>query len=215
MRRMYTEQQLTAIIKEVFDAEVSSGVFDDKIKEYAEDWLEENPLSPGDLDFTGIDLVAKTLKQLNPNESYTFTPVSTLFAGKVTRKDGYFGRAVVVNNVLMVVGFATYENEGESSVTISGADYLGNIVLSEETAEKIYRVDGTDLSGEEDTDTIVCFFPGTIAKGDSISSAEAVPFSLYSSSAKNLTTNFRLNSPMTLDVGESFTIHFRVFLTLI
>ena len=44
MRRMYTEQQLTAIIREVFDAELASGALDEKVSDAVDAYLVENPV---------------------------------------------------------------------------------------------------------------------------------------------------------------------------
>lgn len=56
MRRMYSEQELTKIIKEVFDAEVESGVFDESIADYVDEYLVEHP----------VDITALNGKTITP-----------------------------------------------------------------------------------------------------------------------------------------------------
>ena len=44
MRRMYSEQELSRIIKEVFDAEVEAGIFDETISDAVDAYLVEHPV---------------------------------------------------------------------------------------------------------------------------------------------------------------------------
>ena len=56
MRRMYSEQELSKIIKEVVDAEVASGEFDETIADYVDAYLVEHP----------VDITALEGQTINP-----------------------------------------------------------------------------------------------------------------------------------------------------
>ena len=56
MRRMYSEQELSKIIKEVFDAEVASGEFDETIAEYVDAYLVEHPVDITALEGQDVEL---------------------------------------------------------------------------------------------------------------------------------------------------------------
>ena len=84
MRRMYSEQELTKIIKEVFDEEVESGVFDEDIADYVDAYLAEHPVDPTAI--TGLDIAPKdvtasgniTAPSIIENMSgYSFTPTAS------------------------------------------------------------------------------------------------------------------------------------------
>lgn len=60
MRRMYSEQELSKIIKEVFDAEVASGEFDETIADYVDAYLVEHPVDITALE--GQDVEVKSLE---------------------------------------------------------------------------------------------------------------------------------------------------------
>lgn len=59
MRRMYTEQQLTAIIKEVFEAELASGALDEKVSDAVDAYLVEHPVDITALE--GLDISVGSL----------------------------------------------------------------------------------------------------------------------------------------------------------
>ena len=151
MRRMYSEQELTTIIKAVFDEEVESGVFDDKIKEYAEDWLEENPLSPGDLDFSAINFVAKTLSQSNVNWSNTFG-FSNYYGLTITE---IYCKLQVINNRLDIIVNFSAKNETANDITTK---YIasGVAVLNSAIASKVIDFNGDDATETPASPVVVC-----------------------------------------------------------
>ena len=59
MRRMYSEQELTKVIKEVFEAEVADGALDENIANAVDDYLEENPVDITALE--GLDIEVKSI----------------------------------------------------------------------------------------------------------------------------------------------------------
>ena len=56
MRRMYSEQELTKVIKEVFEAELASGALDEQVSDAVDAYLLENP----------VDITALEGKTINP-----------------------------------------------------------------------------------------------------------------------------------------------------
>ena len=50
MRRMYSEQELTKVIQEVFEAELESGALDSKVSDAVDAYLVEHPV-----DITALD----------------------------------------------------------------------------------------------------------------------------------------------------------------
>ena len=140
MRRMYSEQELTNIIKEVFDEEVESGVFDDQIKEYAEDWLEENPLEPSDLDFSNIDFLAKTLEQSQAN--FKGSNINFPAPTGLTITNTY-NRLEVINQVLYcIVNFKIENNSGEEKA-FQGVDLMAS--LEHKYASQVIDVNGDNV----------------------------------------------------------------------
>ena len=60
MRRMYSEQELTKVIKEVFDAELASGALDDKINDAVDAYLLENPVDITALEGQDVECASVT-----------------------------------------------------------------------------------------------------------------------------------------------------------
>ena len=56
MRRMYSEQELTNIIKEVFDAEIEAGAFDEKVSDAVDAYLVEHPVDVTALEGQDVEL---------------------------------------------------------------------------------------------------------------------------------------------------------------
>ena len=156
MRRMYSEQELTNIIKVVFEQELEDGAFDDKIKEYAEAWLAENPLEPSGLDFTDIDFVAKTIQQLNPNSSQNIS-VSTGLTYMTPAS--IYCKGLNINGLYNIVISATLtENAGNSHSNLVDILYAG-ITLPAEIASKIYDINGDSVDEVLENSAMVCIVP--------------------------------------------------------
>ena len=56
MRRMYSEQELTKVIKEVFDAELASGALDSKVSDTVDAYLVEHPVDVTALEGQDVEL---------------------------------------------------------------------------------------------------------------------------------------------------------------
>ena len=145
MRRMYSEQELTKIIKEVSEAYIDEliedGVFDDKIVDAVNDYLDENPIVPGDLDFSSIDFVAKTINQVQANAS---VPVNISGSGGVPPTDIY-SRIIVIHNVLYIIfNYKLTNNTGESKTLYTVGTI--NATLPNAIASKIFDFAGDDVA---------------------------------------------------------------------
>ena len=57
MRRMYSKQELTNVIKAVFDQELEDGALYDKVVDAVDDYLTEHPVDPTAI--TGLDIAPK------------------------------------------------------------------------------------------------------------------------------------------------------------
>ena len=217
MRRMYSEQELTKVIKAVFDEEVESGALDDKIKEYAEDWLEENPLEPSDLDFSNIDFVAKTLTQSQANNQYDnnfTTAIAGLTIGNI------FNRIQIVNGIMYFITNFKLTNNSGSSVNITSGALLGsnNLTMSASIAEKIYDLLGNQVSDAIANATKIAGAVGLASKNaDTDSSYEYRPYItiLNSQSANTIRTYVKSSEAITLDNGEVLYVTARIALSLL
>ena len=135
MRRMYSQAELSAIIKEVFLADVASGQID--LPALIEQALPE-------VDFTELDFVAKTLSQVEPNYSleFEFTSTSNLEITNI------YNRFMVINNMLYIIVNVAMKNISGASLTINVNDYITgkNLAIDEAIASKIYGLDGKKAS---------------------------------------------------------------------
>lgn len=115
MRRMYSEQELTNIIKEVFDAEVESGVFDESIADYVDAYLVEHPVDITALEGQTIEPARINVANINGETNPSVKPIYfhplTLYTGgsPVTIGEKSFGP---------IIGSATILNN--TSTAISG-----------------------------------------------------------------------------------------------
>ena len=147
MRRMYSQAELAQIIKDVFLADVASGQID--LPDLIEQALPD--VDPAGLDFTGVDFVAKTLKQTQSNYSLDLKQAfesgnySTYF-----KSDTAFMRFEEINGVLWLIMSGRFVAQA-----VSGTNASFNLTIPNEFKEKyynkIYRMDGTPLTEEQDS----------------------------------------------------------------
>ena len=151
MRRMYSEKELTTIIKQVSEAYIDEliedGVFNTKINEYVDAYLDENPITPSDLDFSSIDFVAKTLEQTEANASYDINIQSTPTGFSV---DVIFKRLIVVGNVLKMIAVYKVTNTGEDSASMPDLTFATN-QLASKYKSKIVDYEGLTLAQTQAT----------------------------------------------------------------
>ena len=151
MRRMYSEQELTNVIKAVFEAELDAGAFDEKINQATADYIEEQGLNPEDLNFSDVDFVAKTISQTNYNWSIDIPDIN--FGGLTLTK--IFAKLIVINKVMYMVYEVDLANETEEDIIIGSSQYTSSaITIPAEIGQYIYDHLGKKVS-ESGTGNIV------------------------------------------------------------
>ena len=137
MRRMYSEQELTNVIKAVFDQELEDGALDDKVADAVDDYLTEHPVDPTAI--TGLDIAPKDVTAsgnitapsiIEDMSGYSFTKGSSenytydyIYAGVV--KNG--------NKITFVVALNLTKNAGAGSQAI-----IGSFAIPSAVSSKIY-----------------------------------------------------------------------------
>ena len=120
MRRMYSEQELSKIIKEVFDAEVADGVFDETIADYVDAYLVEHPV-----DITALE--GQTIAPAIVNATTSISAPSIIesmsgYSAELKTKSGYTFEKVYIgackNGNKLTLSFAI-------NVTKTDADAIG------------------------------------------------------------------------------------------
>ena len=216
MRRMYSEKELTTIIKEVSEAYIDElieqGVFNDKINEYVDAYLDENPITPSDLDFSSIDFVAKTINQLNANES------ANLSYSSETGLDitNIYSRAEVIGNVLYFVGSIKVENTTGSAISYTCSTIT--FALSDAVSSKIYDVTGLALTETGTIFTRVCDFIAIMNEVAQIGSGAVttkIMTLMRSGTNKNLSIRTLSGESFSIPANSTRYISFRTQLTLL
>ena len=227
MRRMYSEKELTEIIKvvskEYIDELLEDGYFDDDIVSAVNAYLDENPITPSDLDFSSIDFVAKTLKQSQPNAviDFSFTSIPTGFT-----KDEAFVKLQEINGVLYAIACLTLTNTDENPHTIGeGYGFIASsyVQLPESIAEKVFDIDGKSVhEASLAENTLITSAPLFVHKAkissDSLAFVEARMTLANRTSINYLAVQLVLNggqsNRLTVNAGESIYITGRIALTL-
>lgn len=139
MRRMYTEQQLTAIIREVFEAELASGALDDKVSAAVDAYLVEHPvditalegqdISPEDISATGAITAPSIIETM---AGYSFTKKTSeyftfdwQYAG-IVKQGNILHLAVFVGITLTAEAGARTVQIGEFNVPSAVTDKIVN-----------------------------------------------------------------------------------------
>ena len=227
MRRMYSEKELTEIIKvvskEYIDELLEDGYFDADIVSAVNDYLDENPITPSDLDFSSIDFVAKTLKQSQPNAviNFSFASIPTGFT-----KNESFVKIQEINGVLYAIACLTLTNNDETNHTIGegyGVIASSFVQLPEAIAEKIFDIDGKSAhEAALAENTLITSAPLLVHKSkissDSLVFVEARMTLTNRTSADYIAVHLVLNggqsNRLTVNAGESIYITGRIALTL-
>ena len=132
MRRMYSEQELTNVIKAVFEQELEDGALDDKVVDAVDAYLVEHPVDPTAI--TGLDIAPKDVTAsgnitapsiIEDMDGYSFTPVEDI---------NYLYAGVVKNgNKITFVLFATLTQDG----TLTGTTNLGTFLFPSAIGNKL------------------------------------------------------------------------------
>ena len=131
---MYSQAELSAIIKEVFLSDVASGQID--LPALIEQALPE----VDEATFSGADLVAKTLSQLEANKVFSYN-YSNITHATITNE---YCKAIVVNGIMHIITLIKIETDevGVAAYTAFGAYFD----VDEDTGSKIFDVEGVPLS---------------------------------------------------------------------
>ena len=144
MRRMYSEQELSKIIKEVFDAEVADGEFDETIADYVDAYLVEHPV-----DITALEGQDVELNSLDATGLIT--------GGEIVEKmSGYAFAQSWTGLVLTYVGVVKNGNkvtfviagqfDGETGVEAYGTKTIGSFAIPSSVGSKLYPDSDTRLA---------------------------------------------------------------------
>ena len=148
MRRMYSQAELSAIIKEVFLSDVASGQID--LPALIEQALPEVDFSTAN--FSDIDFKAKTLEQSEPNWHYDLS-ISSVTWPTGLEAELVYGRLEIINGVLFFVSSLKVINTTESAISIS--DVTINVNVPEEIGSKIYDINGGKVSESIPTGALI------------------------------------------------------------
>ena len=137
MRRMYSEQELTNVIKKVFEEELESGALDELVSDAVDAYLVEHPV-----DITALDGQTIAPAVVNATTSIgapSIVETMTGYSASITAKDNltntpiYVG-AVKNGNKLTFVYFASLIRTGN----IDGFTLLCNFSIPEAIGQKLY-----------------------------------------------------------------------------
>lgn len=145
MRRMYSEQELTKVIKEVFDAELESGALDSKVSDAVDAYLVEHPVDVtalegqdvelNSLDATGLITGGEIVEKMS---GYSFNPYSVT---GYSIDPVYVGAVKNGNKLTLVCAIRITKNSGEALNTIS----VGAILIPASVLAKLYPFQDTTL----------------------------------------------------------------------
>lgn len=143
MRRMYSEQELTNIIKEVFDAEIADGAFDEKISDAVDAYLVENPVDITALE--GLDISVKSItatdgididELVDGDGHKRFLEGDLVVNEELTGVTFSYAKWSLSGTHLMLVLAGTMDDETE----LTSSSQLAYVVLPEWIKNKIYPV---------------------------------------------------------------------------
>ena len=210
MRRMYSEQELTNVIKKVFEEELESGALDDKINQATADYIQEQGLNPEDLNFSSVDFVAKTISQSNYNWSID---VPDITIGDLTLTK-IFAKLIVINKVMYLVYEVDLANETAEDIVINSSYYSANITIPAEIGQYIYdhlgkKVSETGAGSIVDTELRDGKY-GVVAS----SGVFTLQLQHYGQNIVRVGLGGFGSSPVTIESGASNALHGRTFIVL-
>lgn len=210
MRRMYSEQELSKIIKEVFDAEVASGEFDETIADYVDAYLVEHPVDItalegqdvelASLDASGLITGAEILEKMN---GYSFTPSEKT---NITMENIYTSVSKTGNKITFVV-FVKLNRSGEVAGSYVS---LGAFTIPNSINNKLYPY---TLSGDDRVldAKVIPAWSSKATKVDLKAFLEKNPYSptpyieLHDINSLTLDTNYFIRYEVTLLLSDNMT----------
>ena len=200
MRRMYSEQELTKVIKEVFDAELASGALDEQVSNAVDAYLVEHPVDItalegqdvelNSLDATGLITGGEIVEKMS---GYSYERIGS----GLTNWTPIYISACKNGNKLTFVIFGTY-----NSSDAPAAQNLLNFIIPSSIGEKLYPY---TLGPDNDVlDTkVIHFFSG-------LNSYKSAVIEIEKASNTKLPVVIR-----PIDLVASTTYYFRVEVTFL
>ena len=154
MRRMYSEQELTNVIKAVFEQELEDGALDENVADAVDDYLTEHPVDPTAI--TGLDIAPKdvtasgniTADSIIENMSGYEVSVNADSSGHITP---IYSGIVKNGNKVTIVLFANLNYTGASSVN------MFNVKLPSAVVDKLYPYTLGSYTDVLDVKEIPCY----------------------------------------------------------
>ena len=217
MRRMYSKNQILNLMTYYIEHQDDFG---DVLSTYIGDLISEAEISGSkiidvnEIDFTSVDLVAKTLKQTQPNETATISVTSPASVSAGLTLTPILNKVEVINNILYIVAFNKIKNETAEAITFNYAKpILVDIDVSEETASKILDKNGDDLNVPTQVGVYISYgTSGGVVYGSSYYSCSGL---LTNNGNKHMQLKVITNSPVSIEADGEVALEYRCFLTLI
>lgn len=161
MKRIYTEQELTDVIKVVFEQELQSGAFDSLISDAVDAYLEEHPVDITALEGQTINPARIDVANINGETSPSVKPIYWHgLSLEVDDGDGTEGlfQAVVLNNTPDYI-----DTLAKFRAWIEGIDGLVDVNLSGYYLDATYNLKGVPYKLRKNADNTyrLYYFHGT------------------------------------------------------
>ena len=206
MRRMYSQNELEKLVKDVFLADIESGEIDFPA-------LISAGLESADL--TDVDLVVKSIKQTAPSYSVEFEPVldATSTTAGLTITNVY-NKFVVIGNILYIVAINNITNPTASNITFNaGSNNISKSVsIDESIAELIYDIDGKKVS--ETGTGYIDIYAGSNGYEEGVSYPQFRSFLKHDNENK-IQFMQQTMTTVTIQAGKTLQVFYRSFLILI
>ena len=137
MRRMYSEQELTNVIKKVFEEELESGALDELVSDAVDAYLVENPVDITALE--GQDIAPKDINATGDITAQSFLGdnAKPLYYHPIYIYDGTLGvviSCVIINNSPTAFTWATFKAWIEDFAIFNLCPCGGKFVTNDNTA---------------------------------------------------------------------------------
>ena len=190
MRRMYSEQELTKVIKEVFEAELASGALDEQVSDAVDAYLVEHPVDITALEGQDVELNSLDADGLitggeivEKMSGYAFDKLAEVTG--LTREFVYAGCVKNGNKLTFVIAC----NYTRTDSIAGGDGYLGEFSIPSDVASKLYPT----LIGSSnvlDMKTVVVFNDTTVSKSIVASTTKGTnKVTMYAHTLNELTLN--------------------------
>ena len=134
MRRMYSEQELTKVIKEVFEAELASGALDEQVSDAVDAYLVEHPVDITALEGQTINPARIDVANINGETNPSVKPLYYHPIYALDLDENMNLTCVIINNSATPFTATTFkafieDNNGFSLCPISGMIKIGDSMI--------------------------------------------------------------------------------------